>query len=347
MSENIYFGWDIGGANTKITVFNSNYEISDFYFKNINIWSSLSIFERFVEKISKKYSGSDNYHFITLTAEACDNFETRSKGVISIINLCDMYLSGEKKYYSNNNKYVNIKEAAKNPISMYSTNWILTLNYLNRQNKINLIIDIGSTTTDFIYRNMSVSENINDFKRLSNRTLLYQGAIRTPVPMFANTTKFDEREIPIINEVYATSGDIFCILNDIKFEKNNHIGSDNLPYTEINSLNRISRLIGKDYKNEDKEKIQSCAKNLKSKFNKYIVQYISNIEKLLNEELVVTSVGEGRSLIQEICHNNKIKFIPIEKIDKLIVNNKKKQFDIYSHFTSALVVLNYFGKINE
>ena len=347
MSKTIYFGWDIGGANTKITIFNSSHKICDFYFKNINIWSSISDFEDFVIKISKKYTDSDTYHFITLTAEGCDNFENRSHGVKSIINLCDMHLSGEKKYYSNKNKYISFEDALKNPIELYSTNWMLTLNYLNNQKKINLIIDIGSTTTDFVYRDMSISENINDFMRLSNKTLLYQGVIRTPVPMFADNIKFSEIEIPIINEVYATSGDVFCILKDIKFENNSYTGSDNLPYTEKNSFNRISRLIGKDFNQKDKDLILSCAKDLKIKFEKYIIQYIRNIEKLVTNDLVITSIGEGRNLIQEICQNNEIKFTPISKIDKSITYNKGQKYDIYSHFTSALVALNYFGNINE
>ena len=75
-------------------------------------------------------------------------------------------LSGKIKYYSNSNSYIDFYQADKFPEQLYSTNWMLTLNYIKRLNNINLIIDIGSTTTDFIYKDMNLDTNIDDFSRL-------------------------------------------------------------------------------------------------------------------------------------------------------------------------------------
>ena len=347
MNDNIYLGWDIGGANTKVAIFNSNFEIIDFHFKSISIWNNLLNLKDFFKDISKIYTNSNITHFISLTAESCDNFNNRNHGVISIVDLCDTNLTGLKKYYSNNNQYISFKEAVKNPHLLYSTNWMLTLNYLKNSEKINLIIDIGSTTTDFVYKDMCVNENINDFMRLSNRTLLYQGAVRTPIPMFVNNINFGEKKIPVIKEVYATSGDIFCILKDIEFKNKSYIGADKLPYSEQNSLNRISRLIGKDYNINDRELFISLVKDLKVKFIINIVKNINHIEKLIGEKLIVSSIGEGKGLIQEICYNEKIEFLAIDKIDGLKINCNNKDIDVYSHFTSVLIVLNYFGNKND
>lgn len=347
MNDNIYLGWDIGGANTKVAIFNSSFEVIDFYFKTISIWNNLSTLKDFLKDISKIYKNSNTTHFISLTAESCDNFNNRDHGVISIVNLCDTNLVGLKKYYSNNNQYISFKEAVKNPQVLYSTNWMLTLNYLNNSKQTNLIIDIGSTTTDFVYKDMCVNENINDFMRLANRTLLYQGVVRTPIPMFVDNIIFGEKKIPVIKEVYATSGDIFCILKDIEFKNKSYIGADELPYSEQDSLNRISRLIGKDYNKYDRELVISVVKDLKAKFIINIVKNIKYIEKLIGEKLIISSIGEGRSLIQEICYNEKIEFLTIDKIDDLKINCNNKGIDVYSHFTSVLIVLNYFGKKDE
>ena len=39
-------------------------------------------------------------------------------------------------------------DALKNPDSLFSTNWMLTLKYLNKIKNVDLIVDIGSTTTE-------------------------------------------------------------------------------------------------------------------------------------------------------------------------------------------------------
>ena len=40
MDDKIYFGWDIGGANTKLAICNSKCEVIEFYFEVIPIWES-------------------------------------------------------------------------------------------------------------------------------------------------------------------------------------------------------------------------------------------------------------------------------------------------------------------
>ena len=40
MKNKVYIGWDIGGANTKICVFDSNFNIIRVECININIWSN-------------------------------------------------------------------------------------------------------------------------------------------------------------------------------------------------------------------------------------------------------------------------------------------------------------------
>ena len=71
---------------------------------------------------------------------------------------------------------------------------------------------------------MNIENNINDHMRLTNKTLLYLGVVRTPLPMIADNIKYKGRDISLVNEVFATTGDIFNIINDIDFSDLDYLG---------------------------------------------------------------------------------------------------------------------------
>ena len=347
MDDKIYFGWDIGGANTKLAICNSKCEVIEFYFEVIPIWESTKPLEDFFHFVLNKFPSANCLHLITFTAESCDNFSSRSEGINYLTNLCEKNLSGKIKYYSNSNSYIDFYQADKFPEQLYSTNWMLTLNYIKRLNNINLIIDIGSTTTDFIYKDMNLDKNIDDFSRLKNKTLLYQGVVRTPLAMLANKVTHNNQDLPIIKEVYATTGDVFCMLDDIDFSKLPYVGSDNLPFSKENSYRRILRSFGLDENYKDSSLVISISKQLKQIFLENILGYISHICKTIKSDLVISSIGEGRKLIQEVCYEKKIKHENLMKSNLIIDNEHFNNVDQFSHFTSFLVILNYFEKNNE
>ena len=185
MKDKLYLGWDIGGANTKVCVFDKNYKIINQHTKNIKVWSNFSEIRVFLKYISSFYSNFDVYNFITITAESCDNFKNRNLGMTEILSNCSNYIKGKTLFFANNGKYVNYDTAIKSTEKLFSTNWILTSKFLNYKKNIDLIIDVGSTTTDIIFKDMNIENNINDHMRLTNKTLLYLGVVRTPLPMIA------------------------------------------------------------------------------------------------------------------------------------------------------------------
>ena len=65
MKSKIYLGWDIGGANTKISVFDSNFRIVELHIKNMQIWSNLAEIIYLFKDISEIYKSYDIYNFIT------------------------------------------------------------------------------------------------------------------------------------------------------------------------------------------------------------------------------------------------------------------------------------------
>ena len=340
MRKKIYIGWDIGGANTKICIFTDLLEIKNIVVKNIKIWSNFNDLKFFCIYISGLFKDYDIESFITITAESCDNFKNRNLAIKSIIKCCELHIAGKKYYYNNLDKYLSGDEAFISPETLYSTNWMLTYNYLNFTNKYDLIIDIGSTTTDFIYKNMNKTNNINDNLRLKNKTLLYIGCVRTPVAMFINNINYKNSKISLIKELFATSGDIFNITNDINFENLNYTGADNKPYTKDNSYVRLSRMIGIDYTKSDKKNIKDIAFQAKEIFLNTILDNINYLFPNKNN-ITISSIGEGKKLIRKICYDHDIKYKSIYNNEIKICENCNQEL-VYANFTCILPVLFFF-----
>ena len=154
MNKNIYIGLDIGGANTKVTVFDVNLNIVNVISKNIHVWNDINELSFFFKHISDNYESFYISYFVTITAESCDNFVNREEGIHSIVKICNNELSGDVLFYNNLDSYVKYNIALKEPKNLISTNWLLTNKFLGNNSNIDLLIDIGSTTTDFIYKNV-------------------------------------------------------------------------------------------------------------------------------------------------------------------------------------------------
>jgi len=339
--KKIFLGWDIGGANTKVCVFNSEKKIIFVHKKNINIWDDFNDINSFFNAVLVLYKDYEIKNFITITAESCDNFKDRKEGVISILSECDKNILGKKYYYTNRNTYVDYNEAIKYPDRLFSTNWMLTSNFLNTSNNVDLIIDVGSTTTDIIFKNINIKNNINDHKRLVNKTLLYAGVIRTPIPMLTDEVLYDSKYTSLVREVFATTGDIFNVLGDIDFSDHCYIGSDNLQFTLENSLVRLSRLIGLDYDQSDKKNIIQVAYSIKMLFIEKIINNINYIFNGSTDGLVISSIGEGSFLVQDMCKIHKINYRSMKNENIFNLEGLDKKL-VYENLTAALVVKNYF-----
>ena len=346
MKSKLYLGWDIGGANTKICVFDSSLNIIDIHTKNIKIWADFRDIKSFFTSISEHYNNFEVYNFITITAESCDNFKDRSCGILEILNKCNLFINGNNLYYTNLNTYIDFNNAIKSTENLFSTNWILTSKFLDTQNNIDLIIDVGSTTTDFIHKGINIENNINDYKRLSNHTLLYLGVVRTPLSMMTNAISFNGTNVPLINEVFATTGDVFNITNDIDFSELDYLGSDDLKFTKENSLVRIARIIGLDFDETYKNNLINVSNQFKELYISKIINNIKIIFKNNINDLTISSVGEGRFLIKEMCKKYNIKYRLINDLKFNFIKNVDKN-KVYSNMTAALVVINFQTKKNH
>ena len=136
---------------------------------------------------------------------------------------------------------------------------------------------------------------------------------------------------------------VFDLTGIEDFTNLEYIGADNLELTKENSFIRLSRLLGKDFNESDKDYLIDVSFDLKRLFIKKIFNNLNSITKDKNKDLVMTSIGEGNFLMKELCELYNIKYVSIENESFLSINNVKRDL-VYKNFTSALVVNNYINK---
>ena len=104
-------------------------------------------------------------------------------------------------FYSNNNIFYKSDYVANNPDHFISTNWMLYKNiFSDIKDDLDIIIDVGSTTIDFIVNNDNFEHGLTDFDRLKNNTLKYVGVERTMLPMILDNLPFLGDRVNLVNE---------------------------------------------------------------------------------------------------------------------------------------------------
>ena len=251
-------GWDIGGAHIKASFFDfkkSKIKTRQIFFP---IWRNYKKFIKTIALLEKKFPKCD-YHAVTTTAEISDIFKNRKTGVKKIINLFTQSVSQKKIFFYGKKKFLRKKIALKKTHLIASMNWHASANFISKIFSDCILLDIGSTTTDIIpIKNKKINlKSFTDFYRLNNSSLIYTGVLRTPITSITNSINFKKRKYKLMNENFATIGDVYRILGEIPKKVDLNETSDMKSKKKRASARRLSRLLGLDYKHL---KFKDCIK---------------------------------------------------------------------------------------
>ena len=211
-----YLGIDIGGAHFKIVGLDEKKSVCFSEYRKCYIWKGLENLRKEID-----YTNSLNLHEnascgITMTAELCDNFKSKNmvqlksqdyaKNLTSIIH----FILIARKFFSKN-----IQKNYKNVISM---NWHSIGRYFLTKFDNLMVVDFGSTTTDFICIKNSkiVNDGFEDFSRLSKKEMLYSGITRTPLFGLQHEISLRKKKYHIVPELFSNTSDIYRINNFIQ-----------------------------------------------------------------------------------------------------------------------------------
>ena len=171
---------DIGGANLKAAD-GCGYAAS----RPFAVWKQPERLSAELTQLLEAAPPSDSLA-VTMTAELADCFETKAEGVRQILDAVQAAARGRTvRIYQVDGQLVSPEMARKTPLLAAASNWYALAAFANRYVAAwpALLIDLGSTTADFIPLDPSgpIATGLNDPERLASGELVYTGVERTPL----------------------------------------------------------------------------------------------------------------------------------------------------------------------
>ena len=339
-----HLGIDIGGAHLKIVGLDKKGIIIFVEYLSCKIWKGTKRLEELFHNLNNIFPDGLIKCAITITAELCDNFANRNVGARELIKLCQI-LKFEKYFYVNNFSIFKKKPNVNDFISM---NWHAIGKFMEKKVNDAIVLDFGSTTTDFICikNNKIIKKYFDDFSRINNCELLYTGFTRTPAFGVSNHIKIDNKVLTLIPENFSEMSDIYRVLNKLSKERDIDVTSDNRGKSKRESLIRISRSFGLDYKENLKTKLEKiCYKISSIQLNKIKKILIKLRKKFFSKSPIIVISGIGQDVVYEFLRTNKFKTIYLHEFLEKSKLNKKASF--HAPALSVALILRTLKKLDN
>lgn len=318
-----FIGWDVGGAHLKAALLQADGTPQQVLQVPCALWRGLHELEAGISVIMQAwqtaFTAAETLHAITMTGELVDLFDSRQDGVNAISLLMQEKLTGDKVFYAGifprtaKPRFVTIDQVASNWQNIASANWLASATYTAYQLKQDsgiskaLLIDIGSTTTDFvaIQNGQPVCLAYTDAGRMQTEELVYSGIIRTPLMALTQKIEFQNHITTLAAEYFATMADVYRLTGDLCDTDDMAETADGKAKTLQASARRLARMLGHDV--EDAESADWLA--LAQAFKRLQLARLSEVAKLHIDRLqetgpgnvVILGAGAGSFLVQEIA----------------------------------------------
>ncbi len=240
-----WLGLDIGGANLKAAD-------NESFAKQVRfpMWRTP---DRLHDELARLIADAPAFDAValTMTGEMADCFETREEGVCRILEQVTRIIpAGSIKVYAVDGRWLSVSQAARSAWQVAASNWKALANYAARwtEGEPTILIDVGSTTTDIlaIDKNKVLSESLTDHDRLVSGELVYTGIERSSVVGLVQHLPVHGRLCPIVNENFATIGDVHLILGFSDEAPDDNETPDSRPKTRSCAAHRLARTVGED-----------------------------------------------------------------------------------------------------
>ena len=188
-------------------------------------------------------------------------------------------------------------------------NWHSIGRFIQKHLKDGIVIDFGSTTTDFIcIKDWQIKNNwFDDFYRINNAELMYTGVTRTPIFAICNSVKYNAKTFNIIPELFSTLSDVYRINGKINKEFDIDEETDSSHKNSESSYRRLARSFSLDYKKKDTKFIQGLSKKIMNNQLQKISDNIKFLQKKfsINRNSPVILSGIGQDILSVYLKNYK------------------------------------------
>ena len=289
-------GWDIGGANIKAAIIQSekktikSIKIIKEYFP---IWKESSKLAESLLEIQKRISSIEPSAMgLTMTAELSDAYRTKREGVNHVLNSAlKAFKQTPFSVLNVKTELISVKEAKANPIEVAAANWVATGWLISQKIKTCVIVDVGSTSTSIIpiIDGQISAVGKTDLEKLRVGELVYTGCLRTNIAAIINSIPFRGSEVKVSSEFFSQSGDIHIILGNIVEEEYSTETPDSRGRTKKNAMERLARVICGDLEMIEEGEIFQIANYI---YSKQLDQISEGLKKVYSN----TNFGEKKDI---------------------------------------------------
>lgn len=241
-------GWDVGGAHVKVAAFDEGGRLAAVRIAPCPVWKGTQHLTDALRRLRAEFSAGVP-SAVTMTAEVADLWTDRHAGVVGTAAvLIEELGAAPLALFAGPEGFVAPQDAAAHSGTIGSANWYATAAVLAHLLPAGVLMDIGSTTSDIIPFGDSRVEarGFTDAERLAANELIYTGLVRTPVMALATHAPFGGHWLPLMAEHYATTADIYRLLDLLPEGADLHPAADGGEKSVEASTRRLLRMVGQD-----------------------------------------------------------------------------------------------------
>ena len=310
-------GLDVGGANIK----GCNLQVDGDHINSAKgksvyyeIWRNThglkDVLIRLCNSLKEKKAQEFDEIALTMTAELCDSFESKTQGVLTIVQTVEEIFENTPLYvWTTQEVFASPPEIRKNPLQAAAANWLASAAALANSSSLDdspvIFIDMGSTTTDIlpVTAGKVLPRGRTDTERLLSGELLYTGVLRTAVHSIVDEVVLDGFRCRVANEYFASSADVYSLLGWITETDYNIPTPDGKSRDFYGCAKRLARVVAAEPEELGMENIYLIAQYIMEKqiqqVMNNILQVVSRREMPLPKKLVTT--GQGTFILKEVA----------------------------------------------
>lgn len=298
-------GLDIGGANTKATYIETDNGVVNEQrtaLEYFPIWKDgKEQLPQVLEKLRQKVADSTALDGVgvTITAELSDAYMTKKEGINHVLDcVTEVFVDVPTFVHDVEAKLLTIENARKEPIRVASANWAATAWMISQLIKNCIVVDVGSTTTSIIpvIHGKVAAIGRTDLEKLQNGELVYSGSLRTNVATIVDAVPVKGKITRVSSELFAQSGDVHLLLNNIRQEDYIVETCDGRGKTRKEAAARLARVVCADTDMLNEPEIVDIAKFV---YDRQVEQIADGLKQVYerNKVFQVVVTGLGRNFL--------------------------------------------------
>ncbi|MDR6953180.1 putative H4MPT-linked C1 transfer pathway protein [Ancylobacter sp. 3268] len=310
-------GWDVGGAHVKLAAFGEDGRLAAVRIAPCPVWKGAHHLAEALRTLRGEFPPGAT-SAVTMTAEVADLWPDRHAGVVGTAALLIEELgSAPLALFAGPEGFVPAEEAAAHSATIGSANWYATAAVLAHLLPAGVLVDIGSTTADLIaFGDGRVqARGFTDAERLANSELLYTGAVRTPVMALAERAPFAGRFVPLMAELYATTADIYRLLDLLPDNADLHPTADGGGKTVEASARRLLRIVGEDLTPANQPRVRRLAYHLGQQQLHRLAGALDAVASARDDDVgLVVGAGVGRFLSRQLAERRGAAYLDLADV---------------------------------